>query len=113
MRIYFERTGGFLGNSLVTAVDMTSLSAEEAQSLQQLIDQTQFFELPTDLDGKGMADAFQYTLTVEDTNRKHTVHTSDEAAPDELQPLIRRLTLLARRSPNTGTGSGTDLTQST
>lgn len=101
MRIYFERTGGFTGMSLRTAVDTAALPEEDARSLLQLVDETQFFELPAELDGDGGVDAFNYTLTVETDDRRHTVHTSEMDAPDTLQPLLRRLTVLARTHPQT------------
>lgn len=99
MRIYFERTGGFMGLSLQTAVDTAALSEEDAHHLQQMIDATEFFELPEELDGTGGTDAFNYTLTVETEERRHTIHTNDRSAPDTLQPLLHRLTLLARTHP--------------
>ena len=99
MRIYFKRTGGLMGLSLQTAVDTASLPEEDAYTLQQMIDATQFFELPEELDGCDDVDAFDYTLTVETDERCHTVHTNDMDAPDSLQPLLRRLTLLARTHP--------------
>lgn len=99
MRIYFERTGGFTGLSLRTAVDTAVLPEEDARSLQEMVNETQFFELPADLDGNDTVDAFNYTLTVETDGRRHTVHTSEMHAPDALQPLLRRLTVLARMHP--------------
>ena len=109
MRIYFERTGGFMGLSLQTAVDTAVLSEEDAHHLQQMIDETHFFDLPEELDGTGGVDAFNYTLTVETEERRHTVHTNDESAPDTLQPLLRRLTMLARSHPRSSdTPSNTD-----
>jgi hypothetical protein len=43
------------------------------------------------------ADQFQYKVTIEDDTQTHTVETTDMAAPAELRPLLRQLTLLARR----------------
>lgn len=96
MRIYMERSGGFMGRKVRTAVDTSALPVEEARNLQEMVDETHFFELPPVLeDGEGV-DRFQYKVTVETTERRHTVETSEVAAPAELQALLRRLTLLSR-----------------
>jgi hypothetical protein len=96
MRIYMERSGGFMGRKVRTAVDTSALPAEEAHNLHEMVDETHFFELPPVLeDGEGV-DRFQYKVTVETMERRHTVETSEVAAPVELQMLLRRLTLLAR-----------------
>jgi len=91
-----ERSGGFMGRKVKTAVDTSALPAEEAHNLHEMVDETHFFELPPVLeDGEGV-DRFQYKVTVETMERRHTVETSEIAAPLELQMLLRRLTLLAR-----------------
>ncbi len=99
MRIYFERTGGFAGMQVVTTVDTESLPSEEAHDLYQMVDKASFFDLPeviaTSTSG---ADQFQYKLTVEAEKQQHTVKTGDATAPDELWPLLRHLTTLARSS---------------
>lgn len=99
MRIYFERSGGFMGLQLRTAVDTSALPEDEAQNLQQLVDETHFFELPAVLDGSLSPDEMAYKLTVKRGEREHTIETTDVAAPEELRPLLRRLTVLARRYP--------------
>ncbi len=102
MRIFFERSGGFMGLNINTAVDTKTLpDTEEATTLEQLIEETQFFDLPENLNkqGKG-ADQFSYTLRVETPEQAHTVHTTDMTAPDSLRPLLSRLTYLARQNPS-------------
>jgi hypothetical protein len=97
MRIYFERSGGFLGTTLSTTVDTSTLPPEEANQLGELLQDTNFFELPPVLAQEKGADQLSYRLTVETATQSHTVVTTDMDAPDELQPLLRQLTLLARR----------------
>jgi hypothetical protein len=97
MRIYFERSGGFAGMLLSTTVDTDSLSQEEALYFQSTFEETGFFELPARLSApQEGADRFQYRLTVETGERQHTVELSDASAPDDLRPLLDRLTSLAR-----------------
>lgn len=100
MRIFFERSGGFMGLNINTAVDTQALPDTEALSLEQMIHETQFFELPENLNDptKG-ADQFNYTLRVETPEQDHTIHTTDITAPDSLRPLLSRLTYLARQKP--------------
>jgi hypothetical protein len=97
MRIYFERSGGFMGTTLSTTVDTATLAPEEANQLGELLQETHFFELPPVLAEEKGADKLSYRLTVETATQSHTVVTTDMGAPDELQPLLRQLTLLARR----------------
>jgi hypothetical protein len=98
MRIEFERSGGFMGLRQSVIVDTSSLEPQEAIELQNLIDSAGFFDLPEEFRDPSQApDQFQYRLTIERTeDYRHTVVTSDADAPEELQPLLRRLTLLAR-----------------
>lgn len=79
------------------SVDTEKLPADEAQNLQQMLDAAKFFELPAaPAESLRGADRFQYKLTVESDEGSHTVELSDEEAPDEIRPLLRRLTVLAR-----------------
>lgn len=98
MRIHFERSGGFLGTTLSTTVDTATLPPEEANELGELLQETHFFELPPFLVDEKGADQLSYRLTVETATQSHTVVTTDEDAPEALQPLLRQLTLMARRS---------------
>jgi hypothetical protein len=94
--IIFERTGGFAGITQRAVIDSADLSPEEQQALEALLEQAGFFDLPPRMEGEGV-DRFQYLVTIEHGDRKHTVALSEEAMPENLQPLMRRLSLLARR----------------
>lgn len=79
-------------------IDSANLNPEERQALEALLEQAGFFDLPPRIaQGKEGVDRFQYLVTVEHGDRKHTVALSEEAMPESLQPLMRRLSLLARR----------------
>ena len=98
MRIQFERTGGFAGLTLRAALDSEQLEPNEGQALIRLVENAGFFDLPGKIAGPpGGADRFQYRLTVEWSQRRHTVEVAEAAVPAALQPLIQRLTALARR----------------
>jgi len=97
MRINFERTGGFMGMRLAVEVQTERLTSTEAEELETLVESARFFDLPAILKPQtGSADRFQYKLTVERGDQFHTVETSESAAPENLQPLIERLTYVAR-----------------
>lgn len=99
MHIYFKRSGGFMGLSLKTDLDTSSLSDEEAQAIEQLLADACFFELPSHLTQESGADRFTYELTVVSEEEEHTVYFSEQNAPDEINLLVRHLTALARRPP--------------
>ncbi len=98
MRIDFLRTGGFAGIRLQATIQTETLPTAEAAELRELVAAADFFRLPRTAPGSGStADQFTYRITVVDSLlHRHTVQTTDAAAPPSLQPLIQRLTQLAR-----------------
>jgi hypothetical protein len=92
MHIHFERTGGFAGMRKAVSLDSESLSPEEGEKLQKMIDAAGFFDLPAKFPApKKGADYFQYLITVELEGKKHTVQVTETAVPDNLRPLIQYL----------------------
>ena len=98
MRINFERSGGFAGMRITTTVDTQSLPADQASELNQLVASSGFFNLPATIPSTGGADQYTYTVTISDQGRQHTVVVKDGSIPPALQPLLQRLTGLARRT---------------
>ena len=97
MKITFERSGGVANMRIDATIDTATLPPEETESLQQLIDRARFFELPTNLlPSITKPDVFHYRITIDSNGRQHSVETSDDSAPDTMQPLLERLTRLAR-----------------
>jgi hypothetical protein len=97
MILRMERSGGFTAIPLRTVIDSEQLSTEESRNLHHLVEVSGFFSLPpTILSPAGGADRFRYQLTVEDAGRSHTVEVGESAAPENLQALIRQLTVMAR-----------------
>jgi hypothetical protein len=97
MKIDFKRSGGFAGMLVEASIDTATLPPDQADKLHQLVQNAGFFDLPARPGGpaKG-ADQFQYTVTVKEEGRRHSVETSDGTAQASLRPLLRELTRLAR-----------------
>jgi hypothetical protein len=92
MKVMFETTGGFGGLTTTKTIDSDKLSAEQANRLRQLVDTSNFFNLPATIAYSGQArDFFQYKLTVESDGKKHTIEVDEPAAPPELKPLLQLL----------------------
>lgn len=95
-RIKFERTGGFAGMRIATDLKLDELPAEQAQSIQELLDDMDFGELPEHMLDESGPDQFTYTITVETKKWEHTVVTGDTSAPEKMQELLQLLNRLAR-----------------
>jgi hypothetical protein len=101
MRIEFEMEGGiahFPGLSRPVVIDSEVLSAEDTQELTHLVEAAHFFERPTVASPprSGSADYRQYTITVEDGGRQHSIRLADPVEDPTLQPLLRFLQAKAR-----------------
>jgi hypothetical protein len=97
MRVLFERSGGFAGIPLTLTIDLANLSPDEATQLNRLIEQADFFNLPTTISSAAKPDRFQYRVTIEGGDRHHTVSVGETAAPDTLKPLLNWLVEFARK----------------
>ncbi len=98
MRITFERTGGFGGMRKTSVINTETLPSEEANRLSQLLADVDFFHQPAQIiSPKPHPDTFQYKLSVEDGDRKHTVVLGEEALSEHLRQLIDQLTAVARK----------------
>ena len=92
LRISFERSGGFAGITMKTAVDEKDLAPGEAQKLRQLVEEADFFNLPGKIVSRSpQPDRFQYELKLEGSGQQHTVTMSEEAMPVKLKPLVKWL----------------------
>jgi hypothetical protein len=95
-KIFFERTGGFMGRKVSLTLDLDDLPAEQVDLLDKLLGDADFFELPSDLTKSAMPDAFTYSITVSSETRQHSVRVGDTTAPDDLRPLLEELSKRAR-----------------
>ena len=101
MRIQFKMEGGiasFPGLSKPITIDSDQLPQQESDELKRLVNATHFFDLPTTMSSlsPGAADYRQYTITLEDDGKQHTVHLTDPIEDPNLQAL---LTYLKTRRP--------------
>jgi hypothetical protein len=92
MKIYFERSGGITGTHITLTIDTKLLPPEEVRKIQNILDDMDFFDLPSKyLPPKQGADLYQYNITVDTEQRKHSVEISSFPIPSELRPLIEYL----------------------
>jgi len=94
--INFQRTGGVLGKEIATDFDLNSMPASAAQRLNNLINESNFFEIPTVEDLHVAPDEYQYLITVVAGNSIHTVRVSDTSMPKSIRPIVEELTELIK-----------------
>jgi hypothetical protein len=92
--INFKRSGGVIGNELQLDLELDSLPEDEAQRLQKMIDESDFFNIPEDLAGRSTVDEFQYEVAVDNGSEHHAISTTDTTMPKSLFPLVKELTLM-------------------
>jgi len=93
MKIFFEQSGGVAGIANNISIDSSSLDPYEASELQHLVNNANFFDLPsgTTAQLRG-ADYLEYKITIEtNDNKKHSIKTTDLTIPPNVAPLIRYL----------------------
>lgn len=89
---------GFTGVSKIAKIESRTLSKQEAENLEGLLQKSEFFSLPAAIsspkfDGccdRGFPD---FRITVDANSKRHTVtiNTQNVARPQELMPLLRWL----------------------
>ena len=89
MLITLERSGGFTGINKVIAIDTAKLPQNESEKLSMLLEAANFFNLPAYIAAdSSQRDCFQYSLTIEDEDKQHTVTVSESSIPETLTPII-------------------------
>ena len=96
MRIEFQTEGGlayFPGLSRPVSINTDTLPQEEAADLARQVQAARFFDLPVQPrpTRRGAADYRQYTITVEEGGRQHTVQLADPITDPALQALVQTL----------------------
>jgi len=97
MHIYLKRSGGFTGAPLQADLDTSSLSADEAEAIEQMLADINFFDLQSDPAPVSGVDRFTYELRVVSGEIEHTVCFPEQNTPLEINTLMRQLIILARR----------------
>ena len=75
--------------------DLAGIPQPASQRLQNLLTESNFFEIPTVNNLKVGPEEHAYSITVVAGNSLHTVHASDTSMPRALRPFIEELTELA------------------
>jgi hypothetical protein len=96
--INYKRTGGSMGKEIVMDFDLSSMPASAGQRLHNLLNESNFFEIPVVDSLVTSPDEYEYVITVLAGNSIHTVRVSDTAMPASLRPLIEGLTELAKET---------------
>jgi hypothetical protein len=103
MRVEFERSGGFGGLRRVCTVDEGTLPPDEVRQLRDLVQAAGFFDLPAEVTARRPGgDRFHYRVTVDDSERRHTVVLDEVAVPDGVRPLVDWLSRRATPAPLAG-----------
>jgi hypothetical protein len=110
MRVEFQTEGGithFPGLSRPVVIESDVLAEEDARELKRLVEAARFFERPTVVGAprRGAADYRQYTITVEEEGRQHTIQLADPVEDPALQQLLRFLQTRARALRRPGGGA--------
>src|SRR5687767_13090408 len=85
MKIKLEESGGYLGmksQPIIVDTDNQKMSGEDIKYLKSLIQNSNFFELPSSLptsssEHKGAADYLTYKITIDNDKDKHSIMFSD------------------------------------
>ena len=94
--INFKRTGGAIGRELSIDFDLNNMPASESRRLHNMINESNFFEVPVVNDLQTGPDEYEYVITVVAGNSIHTVQVSDTSMPPSLRPLVEDLTEIAK-----------------
>lgn len=97
MRVTVQRSGGFTGIPLIKSIDGASMSPQEETQLRKMIDEADFFQLPSTIQTIPEPDRFQYQITIEQEGKSHSVTCAETAIPPKLKPLLNWLMESARQ----------------
>ena len=100
--ITFRRTSSTAGQTLTADFDLDQLPAQEARSFHNLINESNFFQIPVvRIEFDAEKDKYEYTITVTAGNSIHTVRVTETNMPRALRPLVEALTEAAEETRNT------------
>lgn len=92
--INFRRIGGSMDREMAMSFDLDTMPGSVARRLQNLLTDSNFFEVPVVNDLRAAPDEYQYEITVVAGNSIHTVHVTDTSMPQSIRPLVDELTEL-------------------
>jgi hypothetical protein len=97
MVIGFQRSGGFAGLTISTAVDTAKLPPDEARELEQLVGKLEASGVG-ETPAAGKPDRFQYEVTVKRDGETKCYRMAEHELPPAGRELVKRLTERARKS---------------
>lgn len=97
MVIGFQRSGGFAGLTMSTAVDTAKLPPDEARELEQLVGKLEASGVD-ETPAPGKPDRFQYEVTVKRDVETKCYRMAEQELPPAGRELVKRLTEHARKS---------------
>ena len=81
MNITYSRRGGFSGDPLDLNINTNDLQIEESKTIKDLVNKTNFFNIPVQKSEKnvrGAADYFRYSISIrDDNNNTRTIEFTD------------------------------------
>ena len=102
MTITFEMSGGFAhlpALSRPVTIDTAQIEPQARTELESLVRQSRFFDQPAQpTPAKGAADYRTYTITVQDGSRVYTIQLTDPITDINLEQLVSRLRVMARKT---------------
>ncbi len=85
-----------MGQEMAVDFDLNEMPNNIAQRLHNLINASDFFEIPVYNEVNARPDEYEYSITVVAANSIHTIRTTDTSMPESLRPLVEELTELAK-----------------
>jgi hypothetical protein len=93
IRIRFARSGGFAGVTL--PLEPEELEPEEVREIDAMLERVDLEALSRRTPRSGGPDRFTYELEVERRGERHALTLPEEEVPEDLKPMLGRLTKLA------------------
>jgi hypothetical protein len=98
MEINFEQSGDILGSVYSRTIETETLPKSKATNIERLLEQSDFFNLPSESTklsyARGAADYYTYQITVEIGTEKHSMKFTDLAMTKDLNELVKSVTKL-------------------
>lgn len=89
MKIHFQLSGGLEGIVTDIKIDTETISSEQSSNLENLINDSNFFDLPEKIPTKeNPADYFIYKISIEEQTKKHSIERNDFTLEPKLFPIV-------------------------
>lgn len=88
MRVTLEQSGGFAGLMITKTIETQDLSPSEAEQLENMVRDSNFFQLNSISEAFPQPDRFGYTLSIEKDGRTHSIEMNETNMPEQLKPIV-------------------------